>query len=296
MQAMFERFKRNGGNDGAYDERGTVATSDQPVTTRDGRPVTTRDDEPATTTGRGRFARDGAATGVMSRETVSDVRARQREEYGGINWGAAFFGFLVAVGMAAILLGILSAAGAAFGLTDISQSTANANADTIGLVGGILLLAVVAIAYYCAGYVSGRMSRFDGGRQGLGSWALGVIVTIALGLAGWFFGPDWNVFDKLGLPNVPIDHGTLTTGGVIAGVLALVLSLVAAMAGGKAGERYHRKIDRFAVGDYPRLSASRSTSSRCSPTFWRRSVRISLRPGQSAARSTSPDGVAMCVS
>ena len=238
---MFERFKRNGGNDGAYDDNGTVATSD--------RPVTTRDDEPATTTDRGRFARDGGTTGVVDRDTVRDVRARQREEYGGINWGAAFFGFLVAVGMAAILLGILSAAGAAFGLTDISQSTANANADTIGLAGGILLLAVVAIAYYCAGYVSGRMSRFDGGRQGLGSWAIGLIVTIALGLAGWLFGPDWNVFDKLGLPNVPIDHGTLTTGGVIAGVLALVLSLVAAMAGGKAGERYHRKIDRFAVAE-----------------------------------------------
>ena len=238
---MFERFKRNGGKDDAYDERGTVAT--------DERPVTTHEDEPVTATQRGRFARDDGTTGVVGRETVRDVRARQREEYGGINWGAAFFGFLVAVGMAAILLGIISAAGAALGFTDMSQSQANANADTIGLVGGILLLAVVVTAYYCAGYVSGRMSRFDGGRQGLGSWAIGLIVTIALGLAGWFFGPDWNVFDKLGLPNVPIDNGTLTTGGVIAGVAALVLSLLAAMGGGKAGERYHRKIDRFAVAD-----------------------------------------------
>jgi len=180
---------------------------------------------------------------------VRDVRARQREEYGGINWGAAFFGFLVAVGMAAILLGILSAAGAAFGLTDISQSEANANADTIGLVGGLLLVAVVAISYYCAGYVSGRMSRFDGGRQGLGSWAIGIVVAIALGVAGWLFGPDWNVFDKLGLPNVPIDNGTLTTGGAIALAAVLILSLLAAMGGGKAGERYHRKIDRFGYKD-----------------------------------------------
>ena len=251
---MFDRFKRNGGNDEA--DRGAAATAERPATTRgDGdvttadRPATTRQDDQTMTTRGGRFARDGGTTGVVGRETVRDVRARQREEYGGINWGAAFFGFLVAVGMAAILLGIISAAGAALGFTDLSQSQANANADTIGLVGGILLLAVIVIAYYCAGYVSGRMSRFDGGRQGLGSWAIGLIVTIALGLAGWFFGPDWNVFDKLGLPNVPIDSGTLTTGGVIAGVAALILSVVAAMAGGKAGERYHRKIDRFAVGD-----------------------------------------------
>jgi hypothetical protein len=239
---MFDRFKRNGANDDAYDERGPVATDDE-------RAVTTRDDEPVTTTDRGRFARDNGTTGVVHRDTVRDVRARQREEYGGINWGAAFFGFLVAVGMAAILLGILSAAGAAFGLTDISQSEANANADTIGLVGGLLLVAVVAISYYCAGYVSGRMSRFDGGRQGLGSWAIGLVVAIALGVAGWLFGPDWNVFDKLGLPNVPIDNGTLTTGGAIALAAVLILSLLAAMGGGKAGERYHRKIDRYAVAD-----------------------------------------------
>jgi hypothetical protein len=238
---MFERFKRNGATDDAYDERGSVAT--------DERAMTTREDEPVTTTERGRFARDNGTTGVVGRDTVRDVRARQREEYGGINWGAAFFGFLVAVGMAAILLGILSAAGAAFGLTDISQSQANANADTIGLVGGLLLVAVVAIAYYCAGYVSGRMSRFDGARQGVGSWAIGLAVAIALGVAGWLFGPDWNVFDKLGLPNVPIDNGTLTTGGAIALAAVLILSLLAAMAGGKAGERYHRKIDRFAVAD-----------------------------------------------
>jgi hypothetical protein len=239
---MLERFKRNDGNGDRYadrDDRGAVATTQGPVETRD------------TDTRNGRFVRDRdtTRTGVTGRETAREVRARQREEYGGINWGAAFFGFLVAVGMAAILLGILSAAGAAFGLTDLSQSEANSNADTIGLVGGILLVAVLAIAYYFAGYVSGRMSRFDGARQGLGSWAIGVVVAIALGVAGWLIDPDWNVFDKLGLPNVPIDQGTLTTGGAIALAAVLVLSLLAAMVGGKAGERYHRKIDRLGFRD-----------------------------------------------
>jgi hypothetical protein len=251
---MFERFKKNDRNGDRYedrDDRGAVATTERPVTEHDaegtGETYTGRDTD--TEVHRGRFVRDAGATGVMSRETVREARARQREEYGGINWGAAFFGFLVAVGMAAILLGILSAAGAVFGFTDMSQAEANANADTIGLVGGILLVAVVAISYWFAGYVSGRMSRFDGGRQGLGSWAIGVVVTIALGIAGWFFGPDWNVFDKLGLPNVPIDNGTLTLGGGIALAVTLVLSLLVAMAGGKVGERYHRKIDRFAAYD-----------------------------------------------
>ena len=69
------------------------------------------------------------------------------------------------------------------------------------------------------------------------------------GIAGWLFGPDYNVFDKLGLPNVSIDQGTLTAGGAIALAAVLILSLLTAMGGGKAGERYHWKIDRLAFRD-----------------------------------------------
>ena len=128
------------------------------------------------------------AAAPVTRENVRDMRARQRAEYGGLNWGSAFFGWLVAVGMAAILLGLLSAAGAAFGLSDVSESEANANAETIGIVGGILLIGTLVIAYYCGGYVSGRMSRFDGARQGFGTWAIGMAVTIVLAVAGALFG------------------------------------------------------------------------------------------------------------
>jgi hypothetical protein len=230
---MFDRFNRNGGNDDAYDDRGTVATEDRPVTTRD------------TDTDDGRFTRSGAATGLTGREAVRDVRARQRAEYGGTNWGAAFFGWLVAIGMAVILLAILSAAGTAFGLSEVSESDAKSNAETIGIVGGVLLIAVLAIAYYCGGYVSGRMSRFDGGRQGLGTWAIGLFVTIVLAAAGAIFGSEYNVLEQLNLPRIPIDEGSLTTGAVIALVVVLGLTLLAAMAGGKAGELYHRKVDRF---------------------------------------------------
>jgi hypothetical protein len=225
---MFERFKRND------DDRGTVATTERPVTTRD-RDVDDR-----------RFVRDdgATATGVTGRERTRDVRARQREEFGGLNWGSAFFGWLVAIGVAVILLAILSAAGTAFGLSEVSESEANSNADTIGLVGGILLIAVLAIAYYCGGYVSGRMSRFDGGRQGFGTWVIGLIVTIVLAVAGVIFGSEYNILEQLNLPRIPIDEGTLTAGAAIALAAVIVITLLAAMGGGKAGERYHRRIDR----------------------------------------------------
>jgi hypothetical protein len=180
---------------------------------------------------------------------VGEVRARQRDEYGGINWGAAFFGWLVAVGMAAILTGILSAAGAAIGLTEISGQEAGSSAEEISLVGAILLLLVLALAYYCGGYVSGRMSRFDGGRQGVGVWVIGLVVTILLAVLGAIADSEYNVLAKLELPRVPVDEGTLTTGGIIALIAIVVLTVLAAMAGGKAGERYHRKVDRVGFAD-----------------------------------------------
>ena len=96
--------------------------------------------------------------------TMRDVRARQREEYGGINWGAAFFGWLVAVGVAVLLTGLLAAAGAAIGLTESADGAPRPRRCRSR--GAIALLAVLAIAYYCGGYVAGRMSRFDGATPG----------------------------------------------------------------------------------------------------------------------------------
>jgi hypothetical protein len=175
---------------------------------------------------------------------AGEVRARQRDEFGGINWGAAFFGWLVAVGMAAILIGILSAAGAAIGLTEISGQEATSSAEEISFVGAVVLLLVLAVAYYCGGYVSGRMSRFDGGRQGVGVWVIGLLVTILLAVLGAIADSEYNVLAKLELPRIPVDEGDLTTGGIITLIAVVVLTVLAAMAGGKAGERYHRKVDR----------------------------------------------------
>jgi hypothetical protein len=208
--------------------------------TRDGR---VRDGDGAVEGRRGRFSRDR----VEGAEAAREVRARQREEFGGVNWGSAFFGWLVAVGMAAILLGLLSAAGAAFGLGEVGENEVSQNAETIGIVGGILLILVLAIAYYCGGYVSGRMSRFDGGRQGTAVWALGLAVTIVLAVAGALFGAEYNVLEQLNLPRIPIEEGSLTAGAVIALSAVVVVTLVAAAAGGKAGERFHRKVDRVGL-------------------------------------------------
>jgi hypothetical protein len=186
-----------------------------------------------------------ARPAAPAREQVKEMQSRQREEFGGLHWGPAFFGWLVAVGIATLLTAIVSAAGGAVGLTQgASTEDATTDADTIGIIGGIVLLAILLIAYYAGGYVAGRMSRFSGPKQGLGVWIIALAVTVVLAVAGAVLGAEYNVLGQLNLPRIPIGEGALTTGGLIALVAIVLGTLLAAVAGGKAGTHYHRKIDR----------------------------------------------------
>lgn len=234
-----KRFGRTAPDDGQYDDGGGVATRERPVETQRAA------DTP-------REPQDGRGPGTAAAGVVlgHEARARQRDRFGGFNWGAAFFGWLVAIGMGAILTAIVAAAGAAIGLTNgTSAGAAAKNAGTIGIVGGALLIAIAVVAYYCGSYVAGRMSRFDGARQGFGVWALGLIVTLLVAAAGAIFGDQYNVFQALNLPRIPINSGDLTAGGAIALAAIVVGSLVGSIVGGKIGQRYHRRVDYAAIAD-----------------------------------------------
>ena len=93
------------------------------------------------------------------------------------------------------------------------------------------------------------MARFNGPKQGIGVWVIGLLVAIILAIAGAVLGAQYNVLQSLNLPRIPVDEGTITTGAVIALAAVVILTLLAAMGGGKAGERYHWKIDRLAYRD-----------------------------------------------
>lgn len=120
---------------------------------------------------------------------------------------------------------------------------AASSAGTIGIIAGIVFLLVLALAYYAGGYVAGRMSRFDGGRQGLGVWIIGLVITILLAIVGAILGSQFNVLSQLSLPTVP-NAGSLGIGALVTLVLVLAVTVLAAMGGGKAGRRYHRTVDR----------------------------------------------------
>jgi hypothetical protein len=188
-----------------------------------------------------------------TRGAARDAVAAQRARFGGIKWGAAFFGWLSANGLAVLLVALLSAAGVALSLaggvtTDEATDEAVQQADTVGLSGAIGLLVVLFLAYLAGGYVAGRMARFDGARQGLATWLIGLIVVVLLAAVGAIVGSEYNVLQQLNLPRIPIDEGTVATAGLITLGAILVVTLFGAVLGGKLGERYHRKIDRVGFG------------------------------------------------
>lgn len=175
-----------------------------------------------------------------------------RDRFGGLNWGAAFFGWLVAVAMAILLTSIIGAVLAAVNAnTQITQSQAEKEAGTIGVASAVVLLLVLMAGYYLGGYVAGRMSRFDGGRQGMGVWAIGIIVTIIAVALGALFGSQYNILDRVDLPSVPVTDSQLGYGALITAVAVVVLTLLAAVLGGKAGRHYHDKVDQASGRQLP---------------------------------------------
>lgn len=183
------------------------------------------------------------------RRSTTTVRtdAEARDRFGGTNIGAAFFGWLVAIGMLILLTGIVGAIASAVGAsTQVTQSDAQRQAGTIGIVAAAVLLVIMLIAYYTGGYVAGRMSRFDGGRQGIAVWVIGLLVTLVAAGLGVLFGSQYNVLEQVQLPSLPISTEQLGWGGIITAIAVLVGTALAAFFGGKVGHRYHDKVDRVA--------------------------------------------------
>ncbi|HWJ11725.1 MAG TPA: hypothetical protein VNS46_20255 [Nocardioides sp.] len=172
-------------------------------------------------------------------------RESARDEYGGANWGAAFFGWLVAIASAVLLSSIVGAIASGVGATtNFTQEQAQREAGAVSLGAAIAIVLVLALAYYAGGYVAGRMSRFDGGRQGVAVWVIGIVVTILAVVAGAILGSQYNILDRVDLPRIPVPTDAATVGGIVTAVLLVLGTLLAAVVGGKAGQRYHTKIDR----------------------------------------------------
>jgi hypothetical protein len=192
---------------------------------------------------------------VVTDDTTSldrrDVVTRQKDAFGGMKFGSCFFGWLTASGTAVLLAALATGVGAATGLTRAVEVTnpTPAQTESIGFVGGIVLLAIIFVSYLAGGYVAGRMARFNGLKQGLGVWIWAVVMAILVGLAGWLADARFDVFAQVNsFPRLPLNEGTLTTEGIIVAIGVVGASLLGALLGGLAGMRYHRRVDMAGLG------------------------------------------------
>ncbi|MET9275691.1 hypothetical protein [Kribbella sp. NPDC003557] len=166
--------------------------------------------------------------------------------YRGFKFGAAFFGWLIAISMSVLLLA--AAAGAALGtaeVLDYTTSDAKAQPGAASITAAGVTVFMLTLAFYIGGYVAGRLARFDGGRQGFGVWMIAVLLAVVAGGAGWVLDSQYGVVDDINWPNVDLAGNTLLLGSIAATATLLVLTLLAAILGGKSGRRYHDRIDEL---------------------------------------------------
>ena len=192
---------------------------------------------------------DTVAVAATDSHTLrEEVVSREKEEFGGMKLGSAFFGWLTATGMAVILTALVAAGGAAVGLGvsgNVNQAAANAssNPQTVGIVGAIAIAVILFVAYYCGGYVAGRMARFDGAKQGVAVWAWAVAIAIVAALIGLVAGQNF-ALPPSAMPTLPLPEDQATTAAIISAVVVAVVALIGAVLGGLAGMRFHRRVDR----------------------------------------------------
>ncbi len=105
------------------------------------------------------------------------------------------------------------------------------------------------VAYYCGGFVAGRMARFNGLTQGLAVWLWAVVIAAVVAILAAVAGSKYDVLNKLNsFPRIPVSEGNLTTGGTIVVVVVALGSLAGALLGGLAAMRFHRRVDKAGLG------------------------------------------------
>lgn len=182
--------------------------------------------------------------------STGDREDRLRELYGGVDWLASFVGFVftAVTGTAMFFAGGLA-------LLAPLQFPLALQAGDFGtaVYTGLAVVAVILfLGYFFGGYVSGRLARFDGGRNGtmvvLWTFILLALILVAGGVLSSFLSSPF--LDDLrtrilGINEVATSSlaqlGTIGAAIAVGGLLIVVLG---AFLGGRLGESYHTNIDR----------------------------------------------------
>ena len=176
-----------------------------------------------------------------------------RERYGKADLVASILGMFAALGTL-VFLGALFAAGAANIELQTNLLNQDGTLDEVEIVGAIAAMAVLFVSFLLVGIAAGRMSRYDGGMNGLGTalWFL-LLVTVFAALGAWV-GEEYNAFAVADLPNwvAQVDVEEVTTAAIVMSAVAVVVTLLGGYLGGRIGDSYNRKVDAALVDEVRR--------------------------------------------
>lgn len=186
------------------------------------------------------------ATGTLPGMAAEPAVDPELLSYRGFKFGAAFFGWLIAIAMSVLLLAAVSAAALGTAeILDYSSSDAKADPGAAAVTAAAVAVLMLSLAFYAGGYVAGRLARFDGGRQGFGVWMIALLVSVLAAGGGALLNNQYDLLADINRPDVALTNNTLTMGGIIAAATLVLVTLMAAILGGKTGKRYHDKIDEL---------------------------------------------------
>jgi hypothetical protein len=234
---MSQQYPGDAGSMGSVGSVGSTATISAPV----GEDTSTQRYEEAR----------AAASRAMSTITIPEPTAESEVapellSYRGFKFGAAFFGWLIAISMSILLLAAVSAAALGTAeILDYTTSDAKAQPGAASITAAAVSIFMLMIAFYTGGYVAGRLARFDGGRQGFGVWMIAVVVALLAGGGGWVLDDQYDLVGRINWPDVALADSTLLLGSIVAVAALLLLTLLMAILGGKNGRRYHDRIDEL---------------------------------------------------
>lgn len=166
------------------------------------------------------------------------------ERYGKSDFLASVIGMFAGFGTL-VFLGALIAAGA--GGIDYQLNIINEEGtlDEASVVGMILAAILVFVSFIVGGFAAGRMSRYNGGMNGLGAGLWLILLVAIFAALGAFVGAEYNAFNRAELPNwfAQVDVDDLTAMAAIASAVLVVATLAGGYIGGRLGETYHTRVD-----------------------------------------------------
>lgn len=196
---------------------------------------------------------DGGVNHVALRR---DLLTQQKDEFGGIRFGAGLLGWFAATGFGVVIMsiygGVVAAWVAASGTSTSNmlgfQQFVSDNGRLLSAVTAIVVLVVIFAGYLIGGFTASRVARFSGFKQGVATWLWGLVVSVILAVVGFVALGVSPFSGSSEATSTPMESPTSIESIVFVG-LVVVLSFVGAVLGGLLGQRWHRKVDRFIPSD-----------------------------------------------